>query len=214
MQKIFKRELYQAQIALIVAIILQFVVWKINHHLFQSQYLIILAEIILLVAISLLSYSQTAHGKKISRTSAFLLLGVLSVGNILSLVLILSLLVSGESGISGLGLLSSAIAIFLTNIIVFALLYWEVDSPGLTAKRWTKHDQNFLFVQQKSQTLYPGWVPEFFDYLYMSITNAINFAPADVKPLTRSAKLLMAVQALISVFTLALLVARAVNILD
>ncbi len=214
MKQVFKRELYQAQIALCVAILLQFIVWRINHHLFQSQYLIILVEIILLVAVSFLAGFRTAHSRRVSRSSAFLLLGVLSLGNILSLIIVLSMLISGSTEISGIGLLSSAIAIFLTNIIVFALWYWEVDSPGLTLKKWSRHDQDFLFLQQRNPSYYPNWEPEFFDYLYISITTAINFAPADVKPITRSAKLLMAVQALISVFTLALLVARAVNILD
>ena len=104
-------------------------------------------------------------------------------------------------------------SIFLTNIIVYALWYWEIDSPGLTAKRWSKHDKDFQFTQQDMPHEFPTWRPQFVDYLYLSIINAVNFAPADARPLTRSAKLLMASQSLVSVFTLALVIARSVSIL-
>jgi uncharacterized membrane protein len=101
----------------------------------------------------------------------------------------------------------------MTNIIVFAMWYWEIDSPGLTRTKWSVHDKDFQFTQQNMKKEFPNWQPEFIDYLYLSTTNAINFAPADTKPLTRSAKLLMGSQALISVFTLALVIARSVSIL-
>lgn len=213
MQVISKKELLSAEIALATAILLQAVVWKTNHHLFGSQYLIILAEIVLIGIIALFANMKTVHQRGIYRSAALGFLGLISVGNISSLIVVLNELITGSGEITGLQLLSSAIAIFLTNVIVFALWYWEIDSPGLTQKRWSKNDQDFQFVQQESKEKFPGWKPEFFDYLYLSITNAVNFAPADTKPLTRSAKLLMGLQAVVSVFTLALVVARSVSIL-
>ena len=111
-------------------------------------------------------------------------------------------------------LLSAALAIFVTNIIVYALWYWEIDSPGLTRKRWSKFDKDFQFTQQDLPNEFPDWQPEFLDYLYLAITNAINFAPADTRPITRQAKMLMASQAIVSVFTLALVIARSVSILS
>lgn len=213
MQIISKKELLSAEIALGAAILLQVVVWKTNHHLFGSQYLIILAEIVLVGIIALFANMKTLHQRSIYRSAALAFLGLISVGNISSLIVVLNELIMGTSEITGLQLLSSAIAIFLTNVIVFALWYWEIDSPGLTQKKWSKSDQDFQFVQQEFKDRFPGWKPEFFDYLYLSITNAVNFAPADTKPLTRSAKLLMGLQAVVSVFTLALVVARSVSIL-
>ena len=100
-----------------------------------------------------------------------------------------------------------------TNDIVFALWYWEIDSPALTRSKWSRSDQDFLFPQQENKDKFEGWRPQFLDYLYLSVTNAINFAPAEAKPLTHGAKMLMATQALVSVFTLALVIARSVNIL-
>ena len=105
------------------------------------------------------------------------------------------------------------IKIFLTYIIVFGLWYWEIDSPGLTGRSWTKNDKDFQFTQQDLPREFPSWQPVFLDYLYLSVTNAINFASADAKPLTLQAKGLMGIQALVSVFTLALLIARSINIL-
>ncbi len=137
----------------------------------------------------------------------------ISLANITSLALVLQSLVTGRGEFSGVHLLASAIAIFLTNIIVYALWYWEIDSPGLTSKRWSTSDKDFQFTQQDMVAEFPKWRPEFVDYLYLSVTNAINFAPADARPLTRSAKMLMASQALVSVFTLALVIARSVSIL-
>jgi uncharacterized membrane protein len=101
----------------------------------------------------------------------------------------------------------------MTNVIVFALWYWEIDSPGLSRTRWSKNDRDFYFPQQDMKKDYPFWSPEFIDYLYLSLTNAINFASADSRPLTHAAKMLMGIQALVSIFTLALVIARAVSIL-
>jgi uncharacterized membrane protein len=94
------------------------------------------------------------------------------------------------------------------------LWYWELDSPGLTGAK--KHDAKpkFDFPQMESK-LKEGesWEPTFFDYLYVSITNASAFSPTDTLPLTHMVKAIMSTQALISLLTVVLVTARAVNIL-
>jgi len=214
-QHISTRQLVQAQIALFVAIALQGLVWKINHELLVGpQYLLIPAEILLVVLISLTVNMHTLRRRVFNHVLAVSLLALMSIANVSSLMLVLNQLVIVHAAVSGPELLASAIAIFMTNIIVYALWYWEIDSPGLSRKRWSKNDQDFQFTQQDMKKEFPGWNSEFLDYLYLSTTNAINFAPADARPLTHGAKLLMGSQALISVFTLALLVARSVSILN
>lgn len=213
--KISPFELLQAQVAVLLAIGLQVLVWRTNHELLAGpQFLIISVELALIVLISLLRSLTSRHQKAVNHFVASILLGLLSAANLSSLILVLNSLIFGHTGATGLELLTSAIAIFLTNIIVFALWYWEIDSPGLTQTRWSKHDKDFQFTQQDLGKDFPNWKPEFFDYFYLSVTNAINFAAADTKPLTRQAKLLMSIQALISVFTLALVITRAVSILS
>jgi hypothetical protein len=104
------------------------------------------------------------------------------------------------------------------NILVFALWYWEIDGEG----PWKRHlsgqqPGDFLFPQQAND--FPQrahgkrWVPHFFDYLFVAFTGATALSPTDTFPLTRTAKTLMMMEALISLTVIGLLVARAVNIL-
>lgn len=214
LQRITKSELIQAQVALLVAIVLQVIAWRISEEFLPgSQYLLVLTEIILVVLLGFTANMHKSGPRSIHHAIALVLLGLISVGNISALIFVLHSLIVGHAIIAGAQLLAAAIAIFITNIIVYALWYWEIDSPGLTRVRWSKYDKDFQFIQQDMKHEFQNWRPEFIDYLYLSVTNAINFAPADTKPLTRPAKMLMASQALVSVFTLALVIARSVSIL-
>jgi uncharacterized membrane protein len=213
LKHISRAELLHAQIILFVAILLQIFVWSINDQLALLPQYFIVAEIVMSVLLGFTANTTTAHARKLHHISALLLIGLISAANFSSLVYIIDSLVFGHAVLTGPELLISAMAIFATNIIVYTIWYWEIDSPGLTRTKWSKNDKDFQFTQQDMKKDYPGWEPEFFDYLYLSITNAVNFAPADTKPLTRQAKLLMASQALISVTTLALVIARSVSIL-
>lgn len=107
-------------------------------------------------------------------------------------------------------------AIWLTNVIVFTLWYWEFDRGGPAARANARRRYpDFLFSQMLSPHLAPpDWEPAFTDYLYLSFTNAVGFSPADTLPLTRWAKLTMLFQAVISLVTIVLVVARAVNVID
>jgi uncharacterized membrane protein len=211
---ISRKDFLFAQAALLVAIGLQAVTWINNGSMsFGPHPLIILSELALAVILGLMVMHPVLSGRSAYRVASFALLGLISLENVSAIIVVLRQLVTNSHTLSGYQLLGSAIAIFLTNIIVFALWYWEIDSPGLSGRRWSKHDRDFLFLQQDKPSNYPGWQPNFVDYLYHSVTNAINFAPADTKPITQQAKVLMGAQALISVTTLALIVARSVSIL-
>jgi hypothetical protein len=107
--------------------------------------------------------------------------------------------------------------IWLTNIIVFGLWYWELDRGGPVARAFNIGNRfpDFQFVQMVSppEMVPPNWEPAFLDYLYLAFTNATAFSPTDVMPLSRWAKMAMTAQSLISIVTVALVVSRAVNIL-
>ncbi len=208
-----KTEILQAQAALIVAIILQIVVWQINHGVFSEfQYVIIIVEIALLLLLGATTGVKSSHGRAFHHGAATILIGVISLANFASLAIVVYALVGGNMT-EGASLLGSALAIFFTNVIVYALWYWEIDSPGLTNRRWTKSDKDFQFTQQNMPLEFPGWRPKFVDYLYISVINSLNGANTGAQPLTHHAKILMATQAVISIFTLALVVARSVGIL-
>jgi uncharacterized membrane protein len=112
-------------------------------------------------------------------------------------------------------LIVAGVLIWLTNFLIFALWYWELDRGG-PGKRAAGHDQapDFLFPQMTDDRIEPlEWRPQFIDYLYVSLTNATAFSPTDTMPLTPMAKSIMGVQAVVSLVTLGLIVSRAVNIL-
>lgn len=112
-------------------------------------------------------------------------------------------------------LLRSAVALWITNVLVFALWYWKVDAGGPTVRDRTrgKLKSSFLFPQMMGPTLDPNWSPQFVDYLFLAFNTSTAFSPTDTGILTRGAKLAMMVQSLISLTIVVLLAARAVNIL-
>lgn len=112
-------------------------------------------------------------------------------------------------------LLGSGAAIWLTNVVVFGLGYWEFDRGGPAARAYARKPlPDFLFVQMQNPELTdPDWEPQFMDYLYLSFTNATAFSPTDVMPMTRWAKAMMMAQSAISLVLAALVIARAVNVL-
>ncbi|WP_079138783.1 alpha/beta fold hydrolase [Actinacidiphila rubida] len=124
-------------------------------------------------------------------------------------------LVRGTEGSAAGPLLLRGGAIWLINVVIFALAYWELDRGGPAARAAGERDvPDFLFVQMQSPDLAPPhWEPVFFDYLYLSFTNSTAFSPTDVMPSSLWAKALMMGQSAVSLLTVVLVVARAVNIL-
>jgi uncharacterized membrane protein len=142
------------------------------------------------------------------------LIALITVANVISLTdLIHALLYGTRAG--GRSLVYASVPIWLTNVLVFGLWYWELDRGGPGARQLPKHrGPDFLFPQMSTPASAPGWTPDFFDYLYTSFTNATAFSPTDTMPLTSWAKLLMMLQSLASLVTIAVVISRAVNILS
>ena len=203
-----RKELWHAQLTLLAAIILQLTITTDLR--FGSKYLIAALELILVIGIGITAPARHLRAVSLHRTISILLIGLISFANAGALILLIDALLNG-SGIPGRQLLSGALAIFLTNIIMFGLWYWELDSPGLSG-RHKPQSEHFLFPQESAHEP-KGWQPSFFDYLYVSLTNNSAFSPTDTLPLTHVAKTLMGIQALIALLTVVLVTARAVNIL-
>jgi uncharacterized membrane protein len=170
---------------------------------------------LLLVGIVLANPTRINRRSPALRASTLFLVALLSAGNMASGARLIIDLVNAE-GIRDPGkLLLTGGAIWLTNVIVFALWYWEFDRGGPVARALAPRPYpDFLFPQMASPELAPpGWEPGFTDYFYMSFTNATAFSPTDVMPLSRWAKMTMLLQSAISLMLAALVIARAVNIL-
>lgn len=152
------------------------------------------------------------------RSAALGLLVVAGVANAFSAVALVVGIVGGTFGGSAQDLLLGGGAVYLTNVLVFALAYWELDRGGpLPRAAGETGTTDFLFPQMTDgppqRFSSPDWEPGFADYLYVSFTNATAFSPTDTLPLTRWAKLAMLTQSAVALVTVAMVVARAVNIL-
>ena len=150
------------------------------------------------------------------RTLGLLLAGAVSVANGGSAVLLVHDLLTGGSTVSATALLMTGAGVWLTNIIAFSLWYWEWDRGGPASRAMGTHAYpDLLFPQMQQQGIAPpDWEPHYPDYLFVAFTNATAFSPTDTLPLSRWAKLLMTMQSMISLLTLALVIARAVNVLQ
>jgi hypothetical protein len=165
-----------------------------------------------------------ANPRRIDRESRLLRMlaltfaGLLSLANGWSVARLAVGITQGTLGQTAGPLLITGGAIWLTNVVVFGLWYWEFDRGGPVARALNTSPErypDFQFVQMVSppEMVPPDWEPAFIDYLFLAFTNAAAFSPTDVMPLSRWAKVGMTVQALISIVTVALVVSRAVNIL-
>ncbi len=168
----------------------------------------------LLVGLMFASPRELEVEHRLRRSLALALTALASLANIISLALSHLLLHHGTS--NGRELIVSGVLIWLTNVLIFGLWYWETDRGG-AGKRAAGHDgpPDFFFPQMSDDRIQqPNWRPQFIDYLYLSLTNALALSPTDTMPLTPMAKSIMGLQSLVSLVTIGLIIARAVNILQ
>jgi Protein of unknown function (DUF1345) len=171
-------------------------------------------EAVLLIAIVGTNRNQLTVASVDMRYVSLTLIGVMAVANSLSLALLVNALLNGGAT-TGRLLILAALGIWLTNVVVFALVYWELDRRGAHARSTgNAGDSELLFPQMTlDEPRYEAWVPVFGDYLYVSFTNSTAFSPTDTMPLSGRIKMAMLVQSLLSLVTIGLVGARAVNIL-
>jgi uncharacterized membrane protein len=171
-------------------------------------------EALLLVGLVAASPHSKVRHSPYRRRVAIALIAIVSHTNMVSLALLCHYLVSGAKE-TGKALIFSGAFLWVNNVLLFGLWYWELDRGGpLERLRNRVVHPDFLFPQMSEPRWAPkGWVPGLVDYLYVSLTNATAFSPTDTMPLTPAAKALMGAQGLVSLVTVGLVVARAVNIL-
>ncbi|GAA1460087.1 DUF1345 domain-containing protein [Williamsia maris] len=203
-----------ASVAIIVVIALQLALPdRLN---LSSRFLLPAIEVVLLITL------VAANPLRIDRVSTPLrwvsltLIAVASLANGYSAVRLVLEIVAGDHRVSAAALLATGGAVYLTNIIIFGLWYWDLDRGGPAARAaGLRRYPDFLFPQMTTPDVSdPDWEPQFADYLYVSFTNATAFSPTDTMPMNRWAKLLMAVQSMIALATVAMVLARAINILN
>lgn len=158
-------------------------------------------------------WHRVAKWRRGIRRLAVTLTALVSIMNLAALVMLVKALLGGHAATSGQTLLLDAVNIWATNVIAFALWFWSIDRGGPAARGLTEKEvDDFLFPQMTLDRC-KDWSPGFADYLYVSFTNATAFSPTDTMPMTGRTKLLMMAESAISLLTIALVAARAVNIL-
>jgi uncharacterized membrane protein len=191
--------------------------------LFGPRWLIPTIEVLLLATLIVINPTRLTTETRLSRMASLALVAVIIVTNTISLGFLIRALTSTQPT-TGRDLLVAALQVWGTNMIAYALVFWELDRGGAVARLPSsdvpaqRHD--FLFPQDDPNTarLAMGtedarWMPVFIDYLYVSMTNSIAFSPTDTLPLTTRAKLLMAFESLAALITSLLVIARAVNLI-
>jgi hypothetical protein len=186
--------------------------------LLGPRYVVPGLELILFVPLLLANPRRMNKQNRLLRRLAIALLLLIAVSNLAALVLLIRALVIGQATAGG-QLLGAAGQVWFTNVLVFALAFWELDRGGPVNRIRVGHPQlpaaDFRFPQDEDHdavtevarrsSAKTGWTPGFVDYLYVSVTNSSAFSPTDTMPLSERAKLLMAVES-ISALTLSILV--------
>jgi len=174
-------------------------------------WLLVAAPAVVLVALLLVvPLAELSPGRL--RNGSLVLFGLLVASDVVAVGVLLSALVgSSAASLSAGDLLAHGTVVWVSNIVTFGLLFWQLDGGGarLRAERG-RFDPDFQFPQDLTER---PWASRLSDYLYVALTNAIAFSPTDTMPLTRRAKGLMAIESLISYAVVILVVARAVNVL-
>lgn len=202
---------WPAAVALIAA---GFMYWGLPEELSVGPRWLLLSIILVLLAPLIITHRGGYH--RINHILALVTDGILTLFLIGSLIFLVQGLPSHRESPSSL--LRSAAGLWLTNILVFALWYWRLDAGGPLARQRAVGPLKsaFLFPQMtRPETESDGapWNPHFVDYLFLAFNTSTAFSPSDTSVLSRGAKLAMMAQSLISLLILALLAARAVNIL-
>ena len=205
-----------AAILIALALVAKHAGWEALGQSLWWMWLVVAAPYLVLAGTLLLGLNRLVrHDHR--REIVIGLLTVVWVFTVLGVVvLVASLIAHSASRITGAQLLASGGAVWLTNAIAFGLAFWELDCGGPVARALTTEPRkpDFQFPQDENPQLAgDGWAPRLWDYFYISLTNATAFSPTDSMPLTRHAKALMAAESMLSVVTVLLVAARAVNIL-
>jgi hypothetical protein len=166
---------------------------------------------------------MTRHNRRLRRASIALVL-LIALANTVALALLIHELLRGQAS-KGTELLLAAGQVWVTNILMYGLAFWELDRGGPVTRTQTERPAlptaDFRFPQDEDHDAIPevaarsseksGWSPGFVDYLYVSVTNSSAFSPTDTMPLSPRAKMLMATESVSAIILSVLVIAHAVG---
>jgi hypothetical protein len=189
------------------------------------RYVVIGLVLVLLIPVVVLNPRRLSRETAWSRWLTLGLAIVITITNQITLVLLIGVLVAGTH--QGPELLLAALEVWGTNVLGFALLFWELDRGGPVARHRLEREAlrpaDFRFPQDEDHDAIAevavrssqksGWVPQYIDYFYFSLSNSMAFSPTDTMPLSHRAKLFMALESFAGFVILALVIARGVSLI-
>ena len=173
-------------------------------------------QVVMLGALIIADPGRIDRRSTVLRRATIALIAVMTVANTLAGIRLINDIIRGLAGITPTILLGGGAAIWVTNVIVFSLWFWEMDRGGPTERMLRSAiPPSFVFPEESNtdRVTAEGWEPTYPDYLYLAYTNATSFSPTDTMPVRMWAKMTMMTQSAISLLVALLVVARAVNIL-
>jgi hypothetical protein len=179
-----------------------------------ATYLVGLVVLVPMGAVGLTA--ARARWLHVERTVTLLFFLGAGLTTLVNLANLISGIVGRSAEIGGLQLLSSSIAVWVINVLMFSMLYWQIDRGGPEARMSdTSTRPDWLFPQEgaPAEDVAHGWQPRFIDYLYLGYSTATAFSTTDAMPLTQRAKMLMMLESAIALVTTVVVASRAINIL-
>ncbi|MDP9812386.1 hypothetical protein J2W42_005256 [Rhizobium tibeticum] len=202
----------------VVAILAVFALLEVlPHHVYAMprlvSYAVLVAAIVPMVMVTLAT--DNAAWLRIERVAIMLLASVYAGNTAAELADMIGIITVHPPETRSVSLLTSSFTIWITNVLTFSLLYWQIDAGGPSRiARGIARRPDWLFPQASTPDVAaPDWRPLFIDYLSLAFNTATAFSPTDVLPLTQRAKALMMLESVISLLTLVLVAARAVNVI-
>ena len=200
--------------AVLVAIVLQVITPHAGR--LKLWWVFPVLEVAALLAVIVRDPGRIDRRTRQARRTTLVLIGLLTVGTLGALVVLaLDVVDKSYSNVGATALLGRGAALWVTNVVVFSLWFWDVDRGGAAERAaGSKIPPSFGFPEEAMPDLVPdGWIPRYPDYLFLSFTNATAFSPTDTLPLRIWAKMSMMVESVISLITAILVIARAINVL-
>jgi hypothetical protein len=153
--------------------------------------------------------------KRVERIAEFFAVGIALIANLTNLLVVANQLVENPGSLQPVPLFYTSVGIWTGNVLIFTLIYWLIDRGGPDARlnNTVKYPDFDFPAMDDAEHIAPGWRPGMVDYLFLGFTTSTAFSPTEAMPLTARAKLLMILQSLIALITIAIVAARTINIL-
>lgn len=174
-----------------------------------------LIEIVVLAVVIIQDPGRIDRRSNTARRLTIALIAIMTMGTTTGLVVLMLDILRSVQGVTATVLLGRGASLWVTNVIVYSLWFWEIDRGGPAERAaGSTIRPSFAFPENATPELAPeGWIPRYPDYLYLSFTNATAFSPTDTLPVQTWAKMTMMLESVVSLVTAILVIARAINVL-